>query len=149
MPQCRKDFSAAIVALAKIVHGIKDALYEPNLVGFWIEGPSASQNDDLDLAGRMPQVVIGLQAYIGLQIRVEGVFFRPLSARLIRKITLGHTHIIGTKYAGARARKGFGQHGNGCDTGHGAHRLAPQFMQHALVVCRDALLSGKSAPGVD
>ena len=35
------------------------------------------------------------------------------------------------------------------DTGHGAHGLAPQFVQHALVVCRDALLPGKSAPGVD
>ena len=104
---------ALITPVAKIMERVKDALDEPDLIGFGVERPCSAQDDDLDFVGGMTNVAIRQQAIIGLQVRIEAVLLRALCARLVRQVALGHAHIIGAKDARARAREGLGQDRDG------------------------------------
>ena len=55
-----------------------------------------------------------------LAIRIEPIVPRPSGAWFVKKITLGHAHVIGAKDTAAGTRVGFGEHGDGGHATEGA-----------------------------
>ena len=65
----------------------------------------------------------GPQARGGLLVRVEGVAFGPLRARLVVEVALGHPHVCRTEDTLSGAGVGLGQHRDDGHAGLGAHRF--------------------------
>ena len=149
LEQGRFDLRAGIAPSTKIMQRIQHALDKPNLIWLRIKGPSAAEHDELDLISRVAGGVIGLQTRVGLQIGVEMILLSALGAWFISQVAFWHAHVIRAKDAFARAGIGLGEHGDRRYTRAGAHRLAAQAQDDALIVRRQALVASEGTVGFD
>ena len=95
------------------VQGAEKLACEPALVAFGVVAPGAAQHDELHLVGDMPHGGQRPQARGHLEEGVEPASFGPLAGRLVGKIALRHADIVRAEHAGARARPGLREHGDG------------------------------------
>ena len=124
----------AIHAVPEIVQGIETALDEKELIGLWMEGPRATQDDQFDLVHWMTNGSIGLQAAPGLEIGIEVVDGGPLGTGFVGQVALRHSDIVGAEYAAPRAGMRPRQHGHGSHATLGSYRTHPQSTDEDLLV---------------
>ena len=117
------------------VQSTEELAHEPELVSLGIVAPGAAEDDELDLVGRMPHLLQGLEAQCHLKIRVEEVLLCPLAGRLVAEIAFRHPQVCRTVETVRGTGPGAGDHGDRGDTRRGAPWLH-------LEACMEACLEG-------
>ena len=108
------------------VQGAEKLACEPALVAFGVVAPGAAQHDKLHFVGDVPHGRERAQTGGHLQEGVEPAALGPLAGRLVGKIALRHTDVVRAEHAGARARPGLREHGDGGHARGGAPGLGLQ-----------------------
>ncbi len=109
-----------------VVEGAKELAYKPDLVGPGIVAPCAAQHNELDLVGGVAHLRECRQARAYLQIGVKAVLLGAGTGWLGVQVALGHSQVVGTKQAVARARPRLGDNRNGRHARGRASRLDAQ-----------------------
>jgi hypothetical protein len=97
--------------------------------------------EQLDLAGGMPDGIIGSQAGRYLLEGIKLVFIRACGARFQFEIAFWQLGIIRAKNAITRTGERFGQHGHGGDPGKRADGLHADLCQQLRIALQAALLT--------
>ena len=115
------------------VQSAEELACEPALVGGGVVAPGTAQHDELHLVGDMSHGGQRSQARGHLEEGVEPASLGPLAGRLVGKIALRHTDIVRAEHAGARARPGLREHGDGGHARGGAPRFGLQKAHEGCV----------------
>ena len=115
------------------VQSAEELACEPALVGGGVVAPGAAQHDELHFVGDMSHGGQRPQARGHLEEGVEPASFGPLAGRLVGKIALRHADIVRAEHAGARARPGLREHGDGGHARGGAPRFGLQKAHEGCV----------------